>query len=292
MNNITILDGLQTLTNITKPFIYSTRKERIDTILEPLQGIIQLALLSKCPDNTKLSIKKNILQIQLPYFHQGVTRWYNNDKKDDLVYIFNIIKRFQLYYKKVFADRPQLYTLLMRMASKGLIQLQKTYDHGMNVTLVQTLKMYNSILLGKIDFNTIEPAVDNVKHVDYESDDDGNASFYSTRSDMNDNEQNVSTEENIRLETNSVVSYKSSQSSVSTNKAISKIQSTPGINIENIFFKITTIYPNELYEIIYNLFVLLEQDSIKYSHTITIIDNLFKKYNTIIHQWIHNHLIF
>lgn len=292
MNNITILDGLQTLTNITKPFIYSTRKERIDTILEPLQGIIQLALLSKCPDNTKLSIKKNILQIQLPYFHQGVTRWYNNDKKDDLVYIFNIIKRFQLYYKKVFADRLQLYTLLMQMASKGLIQLQKTYDHGMNVTLVQTLKMYNSILLGKIDFNTIDPAVVDIQQPDYESDDNGNASFYNTRSDVNDNEQNVPTEENIILETNSVISHKSAHSSISTNTGLPSVHAGAGINIENVFFTITSVYPNELYEIIYNLFVLLEQDNIKYSHAIAIIDNLFKKYNSVIHQWIHNHLIF
>ena len=41
-------------------------KERFEMILEPLQAIIQLALLSYCPIGSKLSISDNILCIQSP----------------------------------------------------------------------------------------------------------------------------------------------------------------------------------------------------------------------------------
>ena len=71
-------------------FIYSTllqernKKERFDMILEPLQAIIQLALLSVYPTGTKLSILNNILHIQEPGWNQGVVRSYYYDTKDDL----------------------------------------------------------------------------------------------------------------------------------------------------------------------------------------------------------------
>ena len=38
-------------------------KERSDMILEPLQVMIQLALVSKCPIGTKVSVCNNILHI-------------------------------------------------------------------------------------------------------------------------------------------------------------------------------------------------------------------------------------
>ena len=40
------------------------RKERFDIILDPLQAVLQLALLSFCPKNSKLNIANNILTIQ------------------------------------------------------------------------------------------------------------------------------------------------------------------------------------------------------------------------------------
>jgi len=278
MNHFGIFDSIQAFTNITRPFVRTSHKERVETILEPLQGIVQLAILSKCPIHTKLAIKHNALSIQLPLLHQGVIRWYNNDKKDDLVYIFNIIKRFRMFYKKIFQSRPQLYNLLTQMASQGLIQLQKTYDFGMNVTLVQTLKMYDSILLGNIDFELFDNECDVVvtRYSDGDSD-----SFHSANS--VDSKRKNSEEENIIIDTNSVVSS-------TTQEMHSSDDST--INIEKVFYNITKIYPNELYDILYNLFVLLDKDEIKYNDCLTIVEALYKPYNKKIYNWINKHLIF
>jgi len=73
-------------------------KERADLILEPMQVMIQLALLAHSPIGTKISVSNNILSIQKPCMTQGVYRWWNNDNKDDLYYLFHAIRR---YYKKL-----------------------------------------------------------------------------------------------------------------------------------------------------------------------------------------------
>ena len=56
--------------------ITSSKKERSDMILEPLQVMIRLALLAHCPIGTKVSVSDNILQLQPPTYLQGVLRWY------------------------------------------------------------------------------------------------------------------------------------------------------------------------------------------------------------------------
>ena len=50
-----------------------------------MQVMIQLALLAHSPIGTKISVNSNILTIQPPTYFQGMTRWWNNDNKDDTV---------------------------------------------------------------------------------------------------------------------------------------------------------------------------------------------------------------
>ncbi len=82
--------------------LYSTfinkKKERFDIILEPFQAITQLALLSFCPIGTKIAIQNNLLEIQYPGVSQPLIRWFNNDNKEDLFYLFNACRRFTLFY--------------------------------------------------------------------------------------------------------------------------------------------------------------------------------------------------
>ena len=74
------------------------KKERFDIILEPLQAVTQLALLSFCPKGSKLTIANNLLTIQEPSWVQGMWRSYNNDTKEDLFFLFNAIVRFNRFY--------------------------------------------------------------------------------------------------------------------------------------------------------------------------------------------------
>ena len=44
---------------------YKSSKDKTDMVLEPLQAIVQLAILSLCPIGTKLTIQENILYLNL-----------------------------------------------------------------------------------------------------------------------------------------------------------------------------------------------------------------------------------
>ena len=78
-------------------------RERFETILEPLQALLQIGFLAFYPIGSKLAIHNNILTIQAPGYTQNVRRWYNNDKKEDVFYLYNVFYRFNKFYKTVLA---------------------------------------------------------------------------------------------------------------------------------------------------------------------------------------------
>lgn len=126
------------------------RKERFDIILEPLQAVLQLALMSFCPLGTKLSISNNLLLIQHPTWIQGVIRSYNNDKKDDLFFLFNAIIRFNCFYSYLkesdIEDDRILYKLLIKLSKKGIDTMIQTYANIEQPSLLHTLHMYKMLL--------------------------------------------------------------------------------------------------------------------------------------------------
>ena len=131
-------------------FLYTKPKEKVDMILEPLQAMLQLALLSICPVGTKLQINENILHLQSPTFIQPISRWYYSDKKDDLFFLYSVIKRYIKWYNPLInEDSPltqELYSLITAMSIEGLNQLFKTYSSSDSNTIIQVIQMYKSLL--------------------------------------------------------------------------------------------------------------------------------------------------
>ena len=123
---------LNSLHMLYHAFSHSRQKDKIDTILEPLQAMIQLTLLGICPIGTKLRIQENILYIQPPTLMQPLSRWYNTDKKDDLYFLYSVIKRYIKWYNPTSNKKSPLtiglYQLITSMAVEGLNQLFKTYS--------------------------------------------------------------------------------------------------------------------------------------------------------------------
>ena len=134
MENIISLYGL---------FKRDKRKERFDIILEPLQTMIQLALLAFCPKGSKLSIANNLVIIQTPTWMQGVLRTYNQDKKDDVFFLFNAIMRFSRFYGNLSAD---LQALILKLSKLGLDNMLETYANVDQPALLHALQMYRTIL--------------------------------------------------------------------------------------------------------------------------------------------------
>ena len=118
-------------------------------ILEPLQSMCQLAILSTKPIGSKLTISNNILSIHEPSVTQPVSRWYNSDKKDDIYFLFQVIKRFIKWYKPENKNNiltKELYELITKMAQSGLDKLIQTYTGSNNNSIVEVLHMYKNIL--------------------------------------------------------------------------------------------------------------------------------------------------
>jgi len=115
-------------------------------ILEPMQSMVQLALLSYCPIGTKLSISDNLLYLQLPCWKQPMARAINADKKDDLIYLFNVITRFHRFYASLRDGDDELlkelFVTLVQRAKLGLENLIQTYSGPECAHLGQTLRLY------------------------------------------------------------------------------------------------------------------------------------------------------
>ena len=141
------LYNMETIKVLYNALISDRSKERFEMILEPLQAISQLAFLSYCPVGSKLSISDNILYIQEPGWGQTISRSYYLDKKEDLIYLFGVIKRFHSFYgfleegkgKKLFDD-------LINLSKCGIEKLIQTYNKADSSHLTQTLRMYKSMI--------------------------------------------------------------------------------------------------------------------------------------------------
>jgi hypothetical protein len=123
-------------------------KERADLILEPMQVMIQLALLAHSPIGTKISVSNNILRIQPPTSLQGVVRWWNNDNKDDLYYLFHAIRRYYKWYK---SQDDAVYKYILIWAIKGIDKLSETYNKADKNNIRHTLALYKNVLDLKAD---------------------------------------------------------------------------------------------------------------------------------------------
>ena len=121
----------------------NTQKERSDLILEPFQVMVQLSLVSFCPVGTKISISNNILKLQKPTLFQGALRYFNNDNKDDLYYLFHAIRRYMKWYK----DHDNKITVfILKLAKDGLNKLIETYAQSDKKSITQTLSLYKNVL--------------------------------------------------------------------------------------------------------------------------------------------------
>jgi hypothetical protein len=159
MNTYTYMSSASGLYNT----IIRSKKERFEIILEPLQAIIQLAILSFSPIGTKLTICNNLLFIQTAYWGQSFVRTYYNDSKDDLFYLFNVIVRYNKFYSyisEINGEEKELFNLLTSLAKKGLDNLLQTYTEIQRHALLHTLQMYKNMLNNPDLYETREASSD------------------------------------------------------------------------------------------------------------------------------------
>lgn len=147
---------MEALSSALNPFnlkyVYSMingkKREKLDYILEPLQAMVQISMLAFCPVGSKLTISDNLLGIQLPGMSQGIIRFFNDDTKEDLCYLYNVFRRFISYYNylRLNSQTKPLYDLLIELSKQGLSNLIQTYTASNKGNVIHTLQMYRNVL--------------------------------------------------------------------------------------------------------------------------------------------------
>ena len=309
-----------TLNVLYKTIKTKKKKERFETILEPLQAILQIAYLSFTPIGTKLTIHNNILYIQPPNYSQSIVRWYNNDTQEDLFYLFNIFYRFKKFYYFLCGRdsgnggnsgndvtsvsvkdcehsskivNKKLYELLIELAKNGIGNLIRTYGQTDKIHILHTLQMYKNILEtdNEMTKQNQHPDVYNheldnliVSHPSHPSHD--------TQRDKSNKKKGKSShqmQQVLRDDDNEEEHEPDTSSQKNTSKPIETISTK---KIDDVFIRITDIYTQEIYYIIYNTLILIEQNDNSYQTLIEGLNKILDPTNIKIKKWIDENIVF
>jgi hypothetical protein len=291
----------------TLNLLYSTiktkkKKERFETILEPLQAILQIGYLSFSPIGTKLTIRNNILQIQTPNYSQSVVRWYNNDTQEDLFYLFNIFYRFKKFYHflsedKIHHESKKLYDLLIELAKSGINNLIRTYSQTDKIHILHTLQLYKNILEGGNNIESFASKRLETFEIDHLSNSPAShasrsspASFTSNTKNKNTkSKQQVLRENDSDEEKNSEVKSITNMQQLNTNQYQ---QSQDIKNIDDVFIRITDIYTQEIYNIIYNTLLIMGNNEQSHDIYIDGLNKILEPTNLRIKKWIDENIVF
>ena len=318
----------------TLNILYSTiktkkKKERFETILEPLQAILQIGYLSFAPIGTKLTIQNNILKIQIPNYSQPVIRWYNNDTQEDLFYLFNIFYRFKKFYhflndSKTNPENKKLYDLLIELAKSGIGNLIRTYSQTDKIHILHTLQMYKNILEGdgngngngnghgqkRFDSHEISNLSNSheshASHACPPSGGGGGGGSFMTSKREKEKDKKTKTMQKILRDDSPELDQEQEHERVRErendnayemkNDAVTSVASHCNSNeiknIDDVFIRITDIYIQDIYNIIYNTLNLMSKNESECNIYIDGLNKILEPTNNRIKKWIDENIVF
>lgn len=318
-------------------------KERFETILEPLQAIIQIACLSYYPIGSKLAIYNNILIIQAPGYTQQVKRWYNNDKKEDVFYLYNVFSRFNKFYKNVLCPQQlhaqtnsvhtnehitsaasiytnsQLFTLLHELAKTGINNLIRTYNQTDKIHILHTLQMYKGMLdspelVRRLSGGSGGGGDNHNRNAQHSMEEDARNAVKSTDNNNNnksgkkkgglgggnkyesitDKEMTETNNDEADLPRQFPLSSSSSASASAppSSNPLDSILDTNNSHIDTIFIKITELYSQDDFDIIYHTLLKIQNDTQYYTNYIDGLNKIMEPLNIRIKKWVDDNIVF
>ncbi len=305
------MDKLLSIYNFFKT---DKKKERFDIILEPLQAITQLALLAFCPYGSKLSISNNLLFIQSANWGQGVLRSFNNDKRDDLFYLFNSIIRFNKFYSYLKSNDNSnkadklLYDLLIRLSKKGIDNILQTYSNVDEPSLLHTLQMYKTLLdnpclimdndsnKGQRNEEQRNEQQRNEGQKNEQRNEQKNEQRNEQKNDKQKNEQKNEQQKNEQQKNEQQKNeQKNEQRNEQRNEQKNEFSSSSDItkkNIDDVFIKIRDIYSVYDRNMIFNILTLIEKRPEYYENYIIGLNNVMEPINVQIKKWINDNIVY
>lgn len=262
-------------------------KERFETILEPLQAIIQIGFISFYPVGTKLAIKHNMLIIQPPNYTQSVSRWYHSDTQDDLCYLFNVFSRFNRFYSYMETTNPALYVLLITNARAGIDKLIRTYSDTNKPHILHTLSMYKTMIGAGPSCAVPDP---------YSEMFCGGPAAPVANTGAGVAGGGSNQKKGVPTPTPATAT---TQSTELNNIVTSPVSTEPTSNTDTIFSQIVDKYNSQIFVIIHNVLLQLNKrdDSVSgsgdnYLHYINGLNQILYPINASIKKWIDENIVF
>lgn len=266
-------------------------RERFETILEPLQALLQIGFLAFYPIGSKVAIHNNILTVQAPGYTQHVRRWYNNDKKEDVFYLYNVFSRFNKFYKTVLTgggggggENAALFALLNELAKTGINNLTRTYNQSDKIHILHTLQMYKGML-------------DNPELVRRlaKTEDGGGAAVAAGAAgaavaDDGDDDGDLQRQFPLKRIGGSSPPLRPMTSAGAV--ASIPIDSLADANIDTIFIKITDLYSQDDYTLIYHTLMKIQADPQYFMNYIEGLNKILEPVNIRIKKWIDDNIVF
>jgi hypothetical protein len=300
-------------------------KERFETILEPLQAIIQIACLAYYPIGSKLAIHNNILVIQHPGYTQNVKRWYNNDKKEDVFYLYNVFSRFNKFYKNVLArasgvsnnngsdtssssgasyaeyTNSQLFALLHDLAKTGINNLIRTYNQTDKIHILHTLQMYK----GMLDSPELVRRLSN----DGGSGGGGGGGGGGRNQGHSNNASasgsgSGSAEDDAKSAAKFINDYDErdlprqfpllpmSAHPAGHSTPLDNLMDNSSSHIDSLFIKITDLYSQDDFDIIYHTLMKIQNDTQYFTNYVDGLNKILEPVNIRIKKWIDDNIVF
>jgi hypothetical protein len=189
----------------------------------------------------------------------------------------------------------KLYELLIELAKNGIGNLIRTYGQTEKIHILHTLQMYKNILETDTEMtkqnqrpdvynheldNLIVSHASHASHASHDSQD--------TQKDKS-NKKKVKNQQVLRDDDNEEEHEPDTSSQKNTSK-LSETMSTK--KIDDVFIRITDMYSQEIYYIIYNTLILMEQNDNAYQTLIEGLNKILEPTNIKIKKWIDENIVF
>ena len=120
------------------------KKKNAGILLDPINTAFAIALLNFYPDGTKISIQNNEIYFQEPWTLQGISRWKNGDKYEDIHNLINPIKKLIASKRNQALWSDESFKYICLKMKSGLERLAKTYRE--NLIANHTIEFYQSLI--------------------------------------------------------------------------------------------------------------------------------------------------
>jgi hypothetical protein len=197
-------------------------------------------------------------------------------------------------------ESKKLYDLLIELAKSGINNLIRTYSQTDKIHILHTLQLYKNILEGENNIESFSNKRLETFEIDHLSNSPASHASRSLPSSFTSNTKNKNTKSKQQIlrdndsdeEKNSEAKSITNMQQLNTHQHHQTQQNQDIKNIDDVFIRITDIYTQEIYNIIYNTLLIMGNNEQSHDIYIDGLNKILEPTNLRIKKWIDENIVF